>query len=200
MWNCHWNCHSDALADLPWGAGSRSASWSTHMSSNSKIWNCHSDLLADVPRMVDLPVDLPIWAQTVKIWNCHSDLLPRVDLPLLNTLYISCFASQKVLSFIWKTNNEKANYPVDPSKSVIYSALCNYFLTSLKLWKALVHINGDGTSKTFPFIFSKKRVDQGIGRRGLWLVSFGQLHGTDWQGSCHQDVWQTLDNLIKELH
>ena len=27
------------------------------------------------------------------------------DLPILNTLYVSCFASQKVLSFIQKTNN-----------------------------------------------------------------------------------------------
>ena len=43
-----------------------------------------------------------------KIWNCHSDPLADrqggVGLPILNTLYASCFASQKVLSFIRKTN------------------------------------------------------------------------------------------------
>ena len=60
-----WNCHSHPLADL-WGG--RSASWSANMSSNSKIWNCNSDPLAD---------------------------LPGGRSANFNTLYVSCFASQK---------------------------------------------------------------------------------------------------------
>ena len=50
------------------------------------------------------------------MWNCHSDALADVpgvalgvDLPILNTLYVSRFASQKVLSFIRKTNKKKMN-------------------------------------------------------------------------------------------
>ena len=42
----------------------------------------------------------------------------------------------------------------------------------IEITESLTHINGDGTSRTFPFIFQWKRVDQGIGRRELWFVSF----------------------------
>ena len=64
-----WNCHSDPLADLPWG---RSAIWSTNMNSNSKNLILPFRSTGRSTGGVDLPVDLPIWAQTVKIWNCHS--------------------------------------------------------------------------------------------------------------------------------
>ena len=111
--------------------GGRSASWSAHMSSNSKNQKLS---FRSTGRSTggDLPVDLPIWALTV--WNCHSDPLTNlggrsaswsahissnsknrklsfrstgrstgIDLPILNTLDISCFSSQMVLSFIRKT-------------------------------------------------------------------------------------------------
>ena len=93
--------------------GGRSATSSANMSSNSR--NVKSPFLTTTCQYwgggLDLPLHLPIWALTVEMWNrhwnCHSDALadlPGVDLPILNTLYVSCFASQKVLSFIRKTN------------------------------------------------------------------------------------------------
>ena len=57
----------------------------------------------------------------------------------------------------------------------------------------LVHINGDVTWGTFFFICYERGWTNAGNGRGLWLVSFGQLQGADWQHNCHQDVWQTLD-------
>ena len=63
---------------------------------------------------------------------------------------------------------------MDLSKSVkyIYSALC--ISTSLHITrKTLAHINGDVTSRTFPFICNEKGWTKARNRRGLQLVSFG---------------------------
>ena len=94
---------------------------------------------------------------------------------------------------------KKTNLWILPS-SHIFSSLHHI----LKSWKALVHINGVVTSRSFPFmkiinnslehsydrkrekylddgfpsIFQQKGVDQDIGRRELWLVNFGgQIDG-----------------------
>ena len=77
---------------------------------------------------------------------------------------------------------------------------CGSFQVSLMCWSSswhlsilteriLVHINGDVTWGTFLFICHEKGWAKAGNRRGLWLVSFGQLQGIDGQHSCHQDVW-----------
>ena len=86
---------------LYWGCWS--ASWSANMSSNSR--NVLSPFLTTrcLYQGLDLPVDLPIWVLTVEMSYCHSwplDATTRVvDLPNLNTLYVSCFASQRSFRF-----------------------------------------------------------------------------------------------------
>ena len=95
-----WNCHSWPLDASTWGGGRfaswymtcnnsnlklpflatrclymgcTSASWSAYMTCNNR--NLKLPFLANrclYWRVVDLPVDLPIWPVTIVIWNYHS--------------------------------------------------------------------------------------------------------------------------------
>ena len=90
---------------------------------------------------------------------------------------------------------------MDPSESMIYSI--QLFAMHFDIIEIIENAGAHQWwwhQQNFPFYIQWKEVDQGMERRELWLVRLGQLWETDWWGSCHQDVWQTPDDLIKEPH
>ena len=73
-----------------------------------------------------------------------------------------------------KNGREKTRTLWIPLSSHVFSSL--HYIS--KSWKSLVHINVDGTSRSLSFIVLQMGADQGIGRRGLWLATFGgQIDG-----------------------
>ena len=100
----------------------------------------------------------------------------------------------------WKYNKWKENTNLWIPPSLSYTQLFAMHFDIIEI------IESPGThqwwlhQQSFIFYIQQKGLDQGIGRRGLWLVSLGQLWEIDWWESCCQDAWQTLDDLIKEPH
>ena len=75
--------------------------------------------------------------------------------------------------------------------SSLHSGIIAYFRK--KPWHTSMMVSPAELS----LLYARKRGGPKQGQEGAVI---GQLWETDWQERCHQDVWQTLDSLIRELH
>ena len=84
------------------------------------------------------------------------------------------------------------------------SLLVSYIFSSLQLFFDIIEIYEKPWCTSMmmapaelSFLYSAKGDGPKHRKEGAVI---GLLQGTDWWGICHQDVWQTLDDLIKEPH